>query len=228
MQMKRTFLTLFVIICVANYIFSQTVSIDENFGDNQTDVWVKLLTFDKQGNIFALGYFPEVLKTNANGIRDQHFGTNGAVRLNDEYWSNWGETYGIKITNENKIVIIFSVIWHNSWGGGDDPPPKNQMQSFYPKSIKILSDSSIVLAGWGTSTSIFCKLNLNGNFVTDFADDGIFMQNIGNNDFGEEFTNIIEESNGNLLFTGRFIVRQENKSITRHYICSFNSNGTIN
>jgi len=120
-----------IAIClVASNVFSQTVSIDENFGENgivtSPNYGVELLTFDGQGNIFALGYasfgFPAVLKTNANGIIDQHFGTNGTVILN-EYGSNWGRRYGIKITKENKTLIIFSVIIHTY--AGPDPPPKS-------------------------------------------------------------------------------------------------------
>ena len=307
-----------IVIClVASNVFSQTVSIDENFGENGIttipDGGVELLTFDGQGNIFALGYvsfgFPAVLKTNANGIIDQNFGTNGTVILN-EYWSNWGRRYGIKITKENKTLIIFSVIIHTS--AGPDPPPKSvifrlnedgtadesfgingeiildnpdilavntenddfmliaylesyyddngyvqksyiskynyrgeidmsfgtngktyltgsQMSKFIPSRIKILNDNSIVLAGSEEKNTpiklAFCKLNQQGHFVTDFANSGIFSANIDNNPYSKLFTNIIEENNGNLAFTGMLI---ESGGARRAFIYGFNSNGTIN
>ena len=50
-----------IAIClVTSNVFSQTVSIDKNFGENgivtSPNYGVELLTFDGQGNIFALGY----------------------------------------------------------------------------------------------------------------------------------------------------------------------------
>jgi len=319
----KILLTSIILICTANVIYSQTVSIDENFGENgivtTPNYGVELLTFDRQGNIFALGYasfgFPAVLKTNANGIIDQHFGTNGMVILN-EYGSNWGKRYGIKITNDNKIVIVFLVYTHGAVGPSD--PPKflimrfnhdgsvdksfgingeitlghsvdavntenddfmlivhghayyddngynqdtyvskynyngeldesfgvngrayltgNQMRKFGVESIKILKDQSIIVAGYDSSLSLstklaFCKLNPNGSFVANFANNGIFSGdiNINNNGDPKSLINIIEDGDENLFFTGRHNERDVSGNITRRYfICNFNANGTFN
>jgi uncharacterized delta-60 repeat protein len=307
-----------ITIClIASNIYSQTVLVDENFGENGIvtipNLGVEFLTFDKQGNIFALGYasfgFPTILKTNSDGVIDQHFGTGGTVML-QEYWSNLGRRYGIKITNENKILIIFSVIIHTF--AGPDPPPKgvilrfnengsidesfgdngeiildnpsilavntenndflliaylesyydetgyiqksyvskynyngeidmnfgangkayltgSQMRKFIPNSIKILKDQSIVLAGSDESSIpiklAFCKLNPNGSFVTDFANNGIFSANIDNSPYAKNLLNVIETSNGNLLFDGNIVQSGGGRS---SFLYGFNPNGTIN
>lgn len=109
--MKKIFLTLLVIICVTNYIFSQTVSMDETFGKNETNYWVtKRITFDRQDNIFALGYAPEVLKTNANGTINSNFGENGVLFFNGDQ-SYITETVlqngnNLLISNDNKFFSI--------------------------------------------------------------------------------------------------------------------------
>lgn len=295
-------------------VFSQLVSIDENFGGNGTVVipngGVEFVNFDKQGNIIALGYSslscPTIIKTDANGIIDTNFGNNGLVILN-EYGSNLGTRYGIKITDENKIVVIF-LLYSNGVVGPDDPPQYiimrlnengtidenfgvngkiilknaimsvntenddfmliafmedyyddngynqdtyiskynyngeidsnfgvnekayltgNRMRKFFPNSIKILNNQSIILAGSNESSYpiqlAFCKLNPNGNFATNFANNGALSMNIDNNPYSKLFTNIIEESNGNLVFTAWL-----NGHVRHNLLCGFNSNGTIN
>jgi len=122
--------TSFILICIVNNTYSQTVSIDRNFGENGTvtipNGGVEFIDFDRQGNIIALGYSvsscPTIIKTDANGIIDTNFGDNGIVIL-DEYNSNRGARLGIKVTNENKIVIVFLVSWH-TFVGPDDPPKR--------------------------------------------------------------------------------------------------------
>jgi len=133
--MKKIFFTTLILICIANNIYSQTVSIDESFGENGfvtiSDGGVGFLDFDVQSNIIAFGNSsfgcPTIWKTDANGVVDKNFGKEGAVVL-CEYRSNWGKEYGVKITDENKIVIIFLVHSHGS--GAPDDPQKNIMMRF--------------------------------------------------------------------------------------------------
>jgi len=308
--MKKIFFISFILICIANNIYSQTVSIDESFGENgmvtmPSYLGVEFLDFDAQGNIIAFGYpgYPVILKTDANGIIDKHFGTNGYVILH-EYWSNWGGGYGLKVTSENKILIVFLVYTHTS--AGPDDPPKNIIMrlnedgsidesfgingeiildnitcvntenddymlitsieyyydnngynqdpyiskynydgemdtnfgangkayltdkktfSIFPNSIKILNDKSIIAAGYNGLNVAFCKLSQEGNFVTNFADNGRYISNIDNNPYAKHFSNVIEESNGNLFFIGRLT---DHTLTHRFFVCGFNSNGTIN
>ncbi|MDR0795106.1 MAG: hypothetical protein LBE79_03510 [Tannerella sp.] len=295
--MKKVFFVSLILICISNHVFSQTVSKDDNFGENGivpiSNGGIEHLTFDEQSNIFAFGYadmgFPAVYKSNANGIIEKHFGTNGVVILDEYGPSNRGKRYGIKITKENKILIIFHVLSHYS-EEPDDPPmsiifrfnengtpdesfgnngeilldnssilavntendeymliaylasydegneyiqksyiskynykgeidmdfgtdgkayiTSYQMCEFIPNSIKILKDNSIVLAGGEVTNSIvklaFCKINQRGHFVTDFANNGIFVTNFYNTswNYPKSLENVIETSNGSLMFTG--------------------------
>jgi len=312
--MKKIFLISIILICkVANNIYSQEVSIDETFGENGFTKMpysaVQHIDFDKDGNIFTFGWAaasPAILKTDANGNIDSNFGTDGTIVL-DEYWSNMGTNHAIKVTKDNKILVVLTVNRHganpaynlfkqvilrfNSDGTVDETfgdngeiivenpnssirlvntenddfmllayydnnvkkiyiskydynfeidmnfgtngkayLTSNLLGRFFPNSMIILNDNSIVLAGSEESGSpiklAFCKLNPNGNFATDFANDGVFVTNISNNSYSKLFTNIIETTDGNLLFTGIYI---DDPVVTfRHFVYGFNSNGTIN
>ncbi len=81
--------------------------------------------------------------------------------------------------------------------------------NIFPKCIKILSDQSILLAGYNLLTTpyssqiVFSKLDQNGQFVTNFANNGIFKMDLT---FGtgkdEAIVNVLEDDNGNFVFIG--------------------------
>ncbi|MCL2289295.1 MAG: T9SS type A sorting domain-containing protein [Bacteroidetes bacterium] len=93
---------------------AQPVTLDPTFGENGIatipKMQIEFLDFDKSGNIIAVGTsmgtiheWPlTIVKTNADGIIDLSFGTDGVVKVL-EY--RIGFPLGLKITNENKILI---------------------------------------------------------------------------------------------------------------------------
>jgi len=95
-----------------------------------------------------------------------------------------------------------------------------------PRAIKILNDLSIVIAGHdnlkhpGDRKLAFCKLSSTGVFITDFANNGIW---IDDNSCESYFYFILEDTNGNLLFAG-----VEEGIIHNHFIYCFYPNGIIN
>ena len=97
---------------------SQTVSRDSTFGQNGRTIIpntseISFLDSDAHGNIIAVGYtligggknHLTIAKTSAGGIIDESFGNNGLVKVTD--YDNSGPI-GMKITNDNKIVVIGS------------------------------------------------------------------------------------------------------------------------
>ena len=294
-----------IVLLSVNYAYAQSVSIDSTFGQNgMSSKGAVVFDFDKQGNIIA--FSRGLFKTDANGILDSSFGTNGLATL-PEYGETDGKVLGLKVTNENKILLIFWIEGHSFTGEGDFlknvmlrynedgsldksfgnngeitfenliaftvntenddymlivydyygyfPRQEsyiskynynleidltfgingktyltdNQMPDFRPSSIKILNDQSIILTGSnGIRELAFCKLNPDGSFATNFADNGVFVTNIDNNPYQKLFMKVIEENNGNLAITGRIMDRVDAKYICRSFICGFSSNGTIN
>ena len=317
-------LTILFAIVIANDICSQTVSIDRTFGENGFIIFpqneyspggISHLKYDNYNNIISVGSnspteniisYPTILKTDANGILDQNFGNNGVVTLIEcftEFEFLYPEIYGVKITNENKIILILNLNNHgyitsgetkiiirlNENGSIDETFGNNgiivldsinnvfainienddfmlvaDFDSYYdnngnhlkpfiskynyngeidsdfgengkayltdnetfrifPSSIKILSNGFILVAGYDDINTFaklaFCKLNQQGNFVTDFADNGICIMSMNNN-YRKWFLNVIETNSGNLVLTG--------KIVDDLFICGFNSNGTIN
>jgi uncharacterized delta-60 repeat protein len=114
MKTLKTFSVLFLLLIVNN-IYPQTVSLDQTFGENGMtelpfDNRFFLFDFDKSGNIIVVGQNRSsvpllahltIVKTNADGIIDQNFGTNGIVQLEFKTL----EIAAFKTTNENKIFI---------------------------------------------------------------------------------------------------------------------------
>jgi len=115
---KFTVSLLILASSIAINVYSQTVSIDNTFGQegrtiipNTSDIY--FFDFDSYGNIFAVGYTLKgdvksdltIAKTNADGVIDENFGSNGIVKVTD-----YDRIFpiGTKITNDNKIVVIGS------------------------------------------------------------------------------------------------------------------------
>lgn len=297
-MMKKLFFTLFGLLCIANTIHSQEISSDKSFGQNGNliipNVGIEFVDFDTQGNIFVIGSnegIPKISKTNANGVIDQTFGTNGTVTL------EVGTIYGIKATGDNKIVLVLSetactvtncgspkhIITRLNEDGTVDESFGNNGEiilenmiirsvntesdefmlitygithssnsvyyiskynysskmdmtfgtegkvtldfpiNFSPDNIKVLSDNSIIVAGFESGFilySVLLKLDEQGNIVTSFANNGRLALNEPNEGVSFSKPFIIEESNGDLLFSGY--------NAEQHFVRSFNSNGESN
>ncbi|MCL2434932.1 MAG: T9SS type A sorting domain-containing protein [Lentimicrobiaceae bacterium] len=269
--------TLLLATLLATNICAQTVTLDPTFGENGMTVipatgtgQFELFDFDKRGNIIAVGHISNedkcslvIVKTNANGMLDQSFGTNGIVTI-PEY--NKAGVLALKITKENKIFItgnfenkrcfmqfngdgaldetfgdngkiilelgmgtltinlenddfvLFGSIDPNSdqpcilkcnyYGVIDETFGENgrlyltisEELWLRPRSIKMLNDQSILIAGtWAT----FCKIDTHGNFVTDFANNGIRIYALESNGYpattiAPYIIDIKEDLNGNL------------------------------
>ena len=97
---------------------SQIVLLDNTFGQNGRTLIpntseISFLDSDTHGNIIAVGYtligggksYLTIAKTNADGIIDESFGNNGLVKVTD--YDN-SSPIGMKITNDNKIIVIGS------------------------------------------------------------------------------------------------------------------------
>jgi len=188
--------------------YNEDGSIDETFGDNGQIVIVPgfpLYSLNIESDDFILfggednnSYAPLIFKRNYDGTIDETFGKNGFVYLTDH------ETFNIR-----------------------------------PEVIKILSDQSILIAGSNSvrtenpddtdgDESAFCKISPNGNLVTAFANNGIWSMNIFwdiYTEVFEYFTDIIEDSKGNLILHGTFT--QINLGTDSSFICRFYPNGTI-
>jgi len=291
-----TFL-LFCLLLSAGEVFAQPVTLDPIFGENGMTVIPDLgefysFRYDALGNINAVGLttdtnYPVIVKTDANGILDVTFGTNGVKILeykNSRIWDS-------KVTHDNKILLIgdnnhstvmmqlnedgsfdeafgdkgiitfpyiesvniedndyllisnfqhafpydFCYLSKRNYngeidttfgyfimGGGFEGMMLTDWENYniFPRCIKILSDQSILIAGYNYfftpegSQIVFCKLDQTGQFVKDFADNGIFKMELTSNiSVDEAIANVLEDSNGNLVFTGylrnsyRFIFR---------------------
>jgi len=94
---------------------------------------------------------------------------------------------------------------------------------------KILRDQSILIAGYDNfglsrgSRLAFCKLNPTGHFIADFANNGIWI-NDNEPYVTEHFYSVIEDINGNLMFTSA----KDEYFAYSYSIHSFYSNGFIN
>lgn len=101
---------------IAVNVYSQTISLDKTFGQNGRMIIpsaseISFFDFDNHGNIIAAGsalnsggyYDLTITKTNADGIIDKSFGNEGVSKVTD-----YDHSYprGLKITNDNKIVVI--------------------------------------------------------------------------------------------------------------------------
>ena len=169
MKTLKTILLL-IAIFIANNIYAQPVTLDPTFGENGMTVipttgagQFALFDFDKRGNIIAVGYiFNEnkysliIVKTNANGIVDQSFGTDGVVII-PEYIQD--AVLGLKITNENKIFIT-GTFYENEYDGN-----KRSFMQFNEDGAldETFGDNGKILTDFGTGT--YCINLENDDFV---------------------------------------------------------------
>jgi len=235
--------------------------LDEDFGTNG----IKLLDYKYTGiydfkitnenKILLVGQFNSLvmmMQFNEDGSFDNSFGNNGRKIINT--------------TNEEVILVNLENNDFLLFGGVQDPfvpyiskynymgeidinfgengkmyLTDNEAFKTFPSCIKILNDQSIIIAGFDASNSddwelAFCKINSNGNLVTNFANSGIWKMNIYRDIHGfdeesfENFTDLIEDSNGNLIFLGNIFHSSmyPNLEGSPVYICFFYPNGTMN
>ena len=98
-------------------VFAQPVTLDPTFGENGITVLpveggIYSFNYDASGNIIAVGTttdtnYPVIIKTDANGIIDENFGTNGVITLgykNSRIWDS-------KITTDNKILHTNAIVF---------------------------------------------------------------------------------------------------------------------
>ena len=221
--------------------------IDKNFGTNGI---VKVMEFRKgnpialkitnNNKIFVVCNFDNTLtdyrttmiQFNADGSFDDSFGENGKISI------GFKSEPVVNIESSDFILIsdnfVHSTISkYNYLGEIDESFGKNGKvtmtdsvtYNIRPLCIKILRDQSIIVAGFDAlnkcDTEIACcKLDANGNFITDFANNGIWKKNmcVDYDLFYETFCDVIEESNGDIVFTGKEFGA---------FICKLNSDGVL-
>ena len=116
MKKVSSFLVFIGIILSVHSVYSQSVAVDSTFGENGMAVIpntteISFFDFDNNGNIIAVGYTLKgsvkydltIAKTNEDGIVDESFGNNGLAKVTDYDKS---VPLGLKITNDNKIIVI--------------------------------------------------------------------------------------------------------------------------
>jgi len=188
--MKKTIFITILSILLSITLNAQPVTLDPTFGQNGMtqlpfDESYFLFDFDKSGNIIAVGVnddwynlnYLTIVKTNADGIIDKNFGTNGVVQLG----FNSIEMYVFKITNENKMFIYASAVF-------DGRRDYFLMQLSEDGSFdETYGDSGIIVLDYGynllnfetddfillTSGSSIRKYNYNGEIDQNFGNNGM-------------------------------------------------------
>ena len=196
---------------------------------------------------------------NENGSIDNTFGDNGVMNLTSITGAHQPSSFHVSSVNlENDdfmligmtelmsgFIAVQSYISKYNYDGELDESfgengrvylTDNETYNIHPcyKSVKILSDQSIVIAGYDnfkdagtmyTGKLAFCKLSPTGNLVANFANNGIWINS--DPEYSEErFNSIIEGADSNLIFTAsRF---NFHGSIGGEFIYNFYPDGTIN
>jgi len=184
---------------IAISAYSQNVTLDNTFGQNGRTIIpntseIHFLDFDVQGNIITVGYPTNsgggndltIAKTNSNGIIDNGFGNNGVVKITDyDYIS----PLGLKITNDNKIVVIGSfsnvqigvseniMMRFNENGTVDQNFGDNgkvNLNVGYTMSLNMESDDFILMAKMDNhQVAHILKYNYAGEIDESFGENGI-------------------------------------------------------
>ena len=199
--MKKIYLLISLIFfCYAQTLNAQPITLDPTFGQNGLAVFSSgLIThfeFDKYDNIIAAGScemwlngwydFPVLLKTDPNGNLDQTFGTDGMVILSDDFTEDW-EIYGLKITADNKILLIISSFPYISWklndgtwmiqfneDGSLDHSYGNNGKVFLNPilSIDLTNDDYFITVSGDAESEFLLKQNYKGEIDTTFGNNG--------------------------------------------------------
>jgi len=208
-------------ILVKNFGFNGILDLDYE----RAEIYDIKITDDNK--ILLVGSFSSsamLMQFNENGELDESFGNGGKINFN---YSATG-LLSFNITNSNFMLLAeynhgFIYDWcsiskysysgkvDEDFGSGEigvSLTDNNTNYSIFSTSIKILSDRSFLIIGFNYQKNknpkiAFCKLNENGQFVNDFADNGIFISNITyTTDSNEAILDVLEDNYGNLFFTG--------------------------
>ncbi|MCL2435747.1 MAG: hypothetical protein FWD09_06385, partial [Lentimicrobiaceae bacterium] len=237
MMKKIKTLTLFLATLLATNICAQTVTLDPTFGENGMTVIpvegaIIRIKFDPAGNIFVLGSDPHngnlfIVKTNANGTIDSSFGINGIAPLGIIN----ALTSDFKITNENKILFVGSVLYAttriiqlNEDGSFDTSFGNNGEIVFHlhdgDNSVNIENDDFILLGGDNT----IAKYNYNGEFDPGFGIGGkVTLEDIGLPDYSP--ATCIKISNDQSIFVAGYSHLDNMKSLL--WLLKMNPNGNL-
>ncbi|MCL2312653.1 MAG: T9SS type A sorting domain-containing protein [Firmicutes bacterium] len=200
------------------------------------------------GNFYANQYGEykrTFMQFNEDGSLDENFGENGEIILNFGAY-----THAINLENDDFILFggidqssLDPIIWKSNYYGEIDESfgengkvylTDDEAYKIRVNRIKILNDQSIIIAGYDYLDPeeyelAFCKLNPNGDFVTEFANNGIWKMNIyddsaetGFKEY-EYFNEVIEDNTANLILTGTVHLGG-----APAFIFSFYPDGTIN
>jgi uncharacterized delta-60 repeat protein len=203
------------------------------------------LKITNENKILVFGQFYEttqsrkamLMQFNENGSVDESFGEYGKV-----IFHTIPAMPAVNLENDDFMLIetyvaspgVYAIAKYNYRGEIDESFGENGIVTLtdnatyriVPFCIKILRDQSIIVAGGDIlnedSEIAFCKLNINGDLITDFANNGIWKMNVANDPPGlymEKINGIIEESNGNFLLVG---------NLTTSFMCNVYSDGTTN
>ena len=191
------FIVLLLASSIVVNVYSQTITLDNTFGQNGKIIIpntseILFFDFDGHGNIIAVGYPTNsgeksdltIVKTNVNGIIDESFGNNGVVKITDYEYTI---PLGMKITNDNKIVVIGS--FSNVEGGyknimmrfnengtvdqnfGDSG--KVNLNTGYIMSLNLESDDFILIAKLDDyQIAYILKYNYEGEIDESFGENG--------------------------------------------------------
>ena len=193
--------------------------IDNSFGINGiTSLEISSLgVFDfkitNENKIIFVGGNPLcIIQLNEDGSLDYSFGNNGKIVIPTVY----DLIVSVNIENADFLLIgDGNIILKCNYNGEIDHDfgidgkvyLEDDESQFMPACIKILNDKSILVAGcddspFSNTQSVVCKVNPDGSFVTNFANNGIWKKN-RTSVFGNEFfINVIEEQNKNILLVG--------------------------
>lgn len=223
----------YIIILLIFSVFistAQNAALDPSFGVGSYTITpntllINCFNFDTNKNIISAGFSKKpdgyyrltLTKTNANGILDTTFGTNGIVTTTIEHSE---EPLDIVIQPDGKIIVagganlgptptssgvyIGFVVRYNNDGSLDTSFATNgiyrepMVEHF--DSIILLSDGSIMLGGLTPTEGVLVKLQSNGLLNTTFGNNGILS--LYSNNFQFISRNTILLSDGNLLCSG--------------------------
>ncbi|MCL2246364.1 MAG: T9SS type A sorting domain-containing protein [Lentimicrobiaceae bacterium] len=186
-----------------------------------------------ENKIFFVGGSSQLLyfiRLNENGSFDNSFGENGKIVI-----SNTTFFLSVNIENDDYLLIGdgYSILKYNYNGeidscfGINGKVVLEDMETFShitPLSIKILNDQSILVTGMDDSKPydyqiVVCKLNSIGNFVRDFANNGVWKMNLLPSWNDECIRAAIEDPDGSLLLVGYAHTT---------FMCCLYDDGTIN